>query len=66
MAYSITLELVGLSSYLTSVAGLNNDQVQLVTQLMQLVKVSLQRMLQDKNSEHSVKRNRRKGFFKLL
>jgi len=66
-AFFITLELAGLSTHRTSVANLNYDQVQSVTQLMQLVKVSLQRILHDKNSEqNSNKRNGRRVFLKLL
>ena len=66
-AHFITLELAGLSTHRNSMAELNYDQVQSVTQLMQLVKVSLQRILHDKNSEqNSNKRNGRRVFLKLL
>ena len=56
-AYFITLELVGLRTYRTSLTELNNGQIQLITQLMQLVKVSLQRMLHDNSEQHSDERN---------
>ena len=63
-AYFITLELVDLNKHGTSVAELNNVKVRLITQLMQLVKISLQRTLHDKISEqHSDNRNCRKSSF---